>query len=303
MAGSWSNSYQTSLTLPTGATTGARIVLDGASDLILVYDSSDDLIASVAPDDTTDPAGTTVYQGITNYAGDEYVQLGSGNLILGVNPDPLNPLFVPQPGLVGIIGDSSAIFIQSATNQDLPDIASIQPTGGHTSVGTGHATFPHHETSGDIWIDPKSTVLSTVIPAGMSDPTPETWHIVGTGTNPAYLGTWAASTTFNTTTGFPRLEFRKMAEDDVWLYGCCVAGAAPGTDLFTLPSGYRPLADRPQVPCNFFDASAGTVRAGMLQVLTSGAVSVGAGTQILGTVPAVGDMLFLNGRFPLGNVP
>lgn len=70
MAGSWSNTYQTSLTLPTGAVAPQqRISLDGTSDTILVYDSSGALIASVAASAGTDGEGNAYPAGISSASG------------------------------------------------------------------------------------------------------------------------------------------------------------------------------------------------------------------------------------------
>lgn len=72
-SGSWSNDSTTSLTLPTGATNpNQRIVLDGTTDTILVYNASGALIASVASTAGTDgfgnsyPAGISASSGVTS---------------------------------------------------------------------------------------------------------------------------------------------------------------------------------------------------------------------------------------------
>lgn len=73
MSTEWSNDATTSLTLPTGATNPSqRIVLDGTSDTILVYNNSGALIASVAATAGTDglgnnyPAGISATGGVTS---------------------------------------------------------------------------------------------------------------------------------------------------------------------------------------------------------------------------------------------
>lgn len=77
--------YQTSLTLPTGATTGARIVLDGTSDTILVYDSLNNLVESIAVTAGTDAAGNHYAAGDTVYdhTGNTFASLQSGILYCG----------------------------------------------------------------------------------------------------------------------------------------------------------------------------------------------------------------------------
>ncbi|MEV8530076.1 hypothetical protein AB0451_39390 [Streptomyces sp. NPDC052000] len=67
--GGWSNSLTTSLTLPTGALTGARIVEDGTTDTILMYDASGALIASIAATAGTDGFGNAYPAGISASSG------------------------------------------------------------------------------------------------------------------------------------------------------------------------------------------------------------------------------------------
>src|SRR6478609_7675231 len=70
MSNEWSNDATTSLTLPTGATNpDQRIVLDGATDTILVYDNSGALIASVAANAGTDGFGNNYPAGISATSG------------------------------------------------------------------------------------------------------------------------------------------------------------------------------------------------------------------------------------------
>lgn len=48
----WSNDqFAGTLTIPTGATTGARIVLDGTTGIISIYDASNFLVATISPTD------------------------------------------------------------------------------------------------------------------------------------------------------------------------------------------------------------------------------------------------------------
>lgn len=290
MAGSWSNSYQASLTLPTGATSGARIVLDGASSELLVYDMDGNLIGSISPVDTTDPEGNTVYQGIVNYAGEEYVQLGFGNLILGVQPDPNDPAFQPQVGLVGVVGDSSAIFLQSATNQDLPHIATMLLRGGDTTKPVSDPDYPH-AAIGD---SSQGTALWSEGPLIKADLNGNlyTWQ------TPTFASGWSSATTLNGNTGFLPMEFRMMGEDDVWVLGAATSSGT-GATLFTLPAAYRPPAGaRCLLDAYFFTGSA--VVAGHVQVTEAGAVAANA--SLSGVTPAAGLQVFVNGKFPLKNV-
>lgn len=70
MASAWSNDLTTSLTLPTGAVDpDQRIVLDGVSDTILVYNAVGALIASVAATAGTDGLGNSYPAGISATGG------------------------------------------------------------------------------------------------------------------------------------------------------------------------------------------------------------------------------------------
>lgn len=90
--GGWSNDAIETLTIPTGATTGARIVIDGTRGAILVYNSAGQLVAAissvsgVAADSTVyfpqiesiDPAsGRTL---ILNSAEIDFAQAGASNV-------------------------------------------------------------------------------------------------------------------------------------------------------------------------------------------------------------------------------
>lgn len=79
----WENDFLTSLTLPTGATSGARIVLDGTTDTELVYDASGNLIASIAATSGTDGFGNSYPAGISSSGG-----LISNSIFLLYNGSP-----------------------------------------------------------------------------------------------------------------------------------------------------------------------------------------------------------------------
>lgn len=84
MSGSWSNTLTTSLTLPTGAVPpDQRIVLNGATDTILVYSATGALIASVAATAGTDGLGNAYPAGISSTGG-----IVSQSIILIYNGTP-----------------------------------------------------------------------------------------------------------------------------------------------------------------------------------------------------------------------
>lgn len=116
--------------------------------------------------------------------------------------------------------------------------------------------------------------------------------------SPAYTANWSGGTTFNTLTGYNILRFRKDVEDNVCLVGALKAGAVlPGTTVFTLPTGYRPVGGTVPIPC--LANNAGTLSHGMLSVLTNGNVVVQAQS---GLPLAVNAEYLINGNFSLGNL-
>lgn len=113
----WSDEFLTVITLPSGATTGARIVVDGESDRILIYDAAGNLAASIAATDGTDPAGNHYVSGVAVYneTSGLFSQLASGfqqfGQIVGGVPDKLNASqLTPGPESFGITSpDASAL--------------------------------------------------------------------------------------------------------------------------------------------------------------------------------------------------
>lgn len=303
MAGSWSNSYQTSITLPTGATSGARIVLDGDGDRIFVYNADDQLIASIAPSNGTDPFGNPYREGIVDYAGGptgEYVQLGFGNVLLASAPDPDDPSYMPVPGEVSIIGDSSRIALQSAANQDLPDHSFIEIVSGVRAAGTGAALYPHHEFRGDIWmlqdliaVPPKDSfnLIAAYTESGTGKVLPETWH-------PVTMGSGLAAGP-GTGSGYPPLQFRRDGLDNVHAFGVFHAtstsvGPVLGSGLppvnmanlggVSVLGGAARMSTTPsQIP--LYVNSAGELRATQLPTI------------------AVNDTWMVNASYPQGNIP
>lgn len=103
--GSWSNDQQLILTLPGGAISGARIVIDGTRDAILVYGSDNSLQMSIAASAGTDSLGNTFPEGFA------------------VSPDA-------SPGLrLGLLGGTALQYFPSGVS------------GDHNSAGTQLLAF------------------------------------------------------------------------------------------------------------------------------------------------------------------
>src|SRR3982751_6286707 len=70
----------------------------------------------------------------------------------------------------------------------------------------------------------------------------DTWHVVGSASEPAYQNSWSAYGS-----GYPGLHYRKTPDGRVVMAGL-VKGGATGTVVCTLPVGYRlPAADTAMV--------------------------------------------------------
>lgn len=293
MAGSWSNSYQTSLTLPSGATSGARIVLDGESDTILVYDDTNALIASVAPADGTDPFGNTVLFGITQYTGGEYIQMGFGNFLLGILG-----VAGANPGELSIIGDNSAVALLSPNGPGAHQgqISYLELHSGDTSAGTGAATMPHTEARGDIWVNVQDTatqpfnnfsILACTVPPGQGNPIPVTKKDATMGTG------WAQGTGIGG--AYPNLQFWRDPMDNERINGVFHAtSTTPSTLIATGLDKVSGSSVSPAGPATLLAASGQTIAC---YLNMNGELRA----QALPTI-AVNNTFILNATVPLRNL-
>lgn len=99
------------LVLPSGATTGARIVLDGTTDTIQMFNASNVLVAQL------DPTGFTTGTDLSNFATANYARVNVTDSLLGI------PGFEVQPGasfagnwLAGTI--NTFLFNAGAANEE-----------------------------------------------------------------------------------------------------------------------------------------------------------------------------------------
>lgn len=101
----------------------------------------------------------------------------------------------------------------------------------------------------------------------------EGWHEVGTGSEPAFVNSWA-----NKGGTYETMAFRKVG-DLVYLKGSVASGNL-NTTVFTLPAGYRPAKDRRKGISGY---DAGTYYQLQLYITTGGVVSI-QGTGPSGTI-------------------
>lgn len=126
----WDDSFQVVITLPSGATTGQRIVLDSTTDEIDIYNASNQLVTKISP------AGIQVISD----DGTVYALLDSGQLQFGTTG--FTPFF--------------PTVINGQESQALIEIQSGLPTGNETqahlligSSGTGFGNSPYVNVSAD----------------------------------------------------------------------------------------------------------------------------------------------------------
>lgn len=298
--GGWSNDQLTSLTLPQGATSGARIVLDGTRDVILVYNSLSQLFASLAAGAGSDGLGNNFPQGfkvgVSGSAG-VVIQPGSDGrtgiiFFPGIVPNVSNDahLQLNQQG-VGT-AQHSFLTIASAVDTTQNDAVFINwhasPRDGTTFA---KLTFAYQDpasvvhdyavmdlsglaVTGSITAVQPGTGTSRVNVAAA-----ETWHAV------AYANGWADFA------GHQAVRYRKSPENRVWLDGDAAPGTwANGTVIFTLPVGYRPTALHSIIKQTEGNAG-GTFS---YDIGTDGTVKI---NDIVGAVPPIAD--FTGISFPL----
>jgi hypothetical protein len=263
------------LTIPTNATTGQRIVLDGINGAILVYDSLNDLIASVASGPGTDTAGNPWVAGFTSYNGSahsNYAQLFNGELTLNT------PLDTVAGGVVvvdnnGPNGDQpeTQVFSPAYSGFPQPNAAYVQLFGANAT--DSEAPYVRIGARGGPASDMNVLISGQLVyssPSSLGNG-PEIWHQVGNAGEPAFNANWS-----NTGAPWGNLKFTRTANNTVKLTGVVQWGdgavAAPQT-IFTLPVGYRPNRQIMQ-PIIVLAANASTPQVESIVVTTAGLVQL-----------------------------
>jgi hypothetical protein len=167
------------------------------------------------------------------------------------------------------------------TGYGVPTVGSPDTYPRINAMGGGGGVMCHHYVSG------------AAVKSDLVGNTAETWH------TPTFAGSWVTTGTLNTNSTFQGMQYRLDAEDNVWISGGATTTAAGGT-IFTLPAGYFNASRRHLVPCWIFDSSAGTTSASFVQVTEAGVVNVAA--SLTNITIATGDQVYINGKFPLGNL-
>lgn len=280
MGNSWSNTSVTTLVIPTGATTGARVIIDGTTGLISIYNSTNELV-----DEIGGPDGSII-SFATGFSTD--VGLREGKILFGLGPTFTNAGF-----LYGDLITGGGLVLSTGTGDaDHVDALELIYRAGRNAQTTGSAFAPGL-TVCDINLSSPADLLVTgsVLKAEVGTKTAYTWQ------SPSYAPNWSGATSFSGLGG-PTLKIRHMAEDDVLVYGLATTAAGAGTTAFTLPAGYYPA----NVAGNGVTGTVMRNRGGTLSVAPL-AVDLTNGNLIVGPPPAAGDEYSFNVRIPLQNVP
>jgi hypothetical protein len=178
---------------------------------------------------------------------------------------------------------------QMAIADRIAQLAVISSTG--TPVAGNQDTSPRSTTTGGVGVPAYHYVSGAVVKSDGSGSTSEVWQA------PAFNTNWLTSSTFNGSTGWGGLQFRKDAEDNLVVTGAFKSGAtAGGTSVFQLPAAYRPKVQQP-IPIH--RNNAGTLTMAMAQISAGGNLNLLAGS---GVAPVAGAEYLISGTIPLGNL-
>jgi hypothetical protein len=220
------------LVLPFGQTTGARIVLNGDSGAVLVYDTNNNLIASMAPMDAPDGSyleGIVQYQYVNNdpAQGGSFIQLQDGDITFGQwsgAPPYLIDGFIGQDNAPGSLVFSPPSFTPggSTGRMTLNSVASDTTNPNLVLAGGGGQLTDQYMTG---------FLYQTF--DGLTQETFQAAALLNGGTQ-----------------GVSPVSFRMLPSGHVELRGTLVGGTlANGTHLFQLPAAsvfhrtYRPVTN------------------------------------------------------------
>lgn len=271
MGNSWSNTAITTLIIPTGATTGARVVIDGTTGFITVYNAADQIVDTIGG-----PAGAILVQS----PGAGQVELVNGQILFGTGD-----IQTQLPGLIAST-NIGQLVIRSGSNAGLPlnfqaqlvFNQAVNPGGVPTAVLSEKAAAA-----------PTDLLVGGAVIAANNAGTAYVWQDPP-GT---YAPNWSGTGAFAGLGGH-ELEVRRMPDDNVWLYGYATTAAGAGTTVTTLPAGYF----------NTSVSTSGYVlrnRGGAIAAFPL-AVDNATGNVVVGSVPAAGDQYSFNVLMPLGNI-
>lgn len=275
------------------------------------------MIGSWAPADGTDEFGNPYVAGLSLYDADqnlnnflggpdnaiwnqagfpdgEWVAMTVGNFVMGVG-SPTDGINLGTAGLLGVLGVGFGSVWQSPSDPPggtYTENAFVRLMAGTPGGGQGTVNEPVMQMDGGISVQDAVVKYTSTFDIPSWRNVPEVWHTPVYGTN------WLGSTTFNTSTNWGTLQYRKDAQDNLHICGAFKANTtAPGATVFNLPAGYRPLKQW-GVFCQ--RNNAGTLSSGNLAVSPSGNVILLTATGL--AVTASNEFLVPGGIIPLGNI-
>lgn len=290
--------YQTSFTIPTGATSGERITLDGTRGAVFIYSSAGNLIGSLSGSAGTDPFGNAYPVGFTEFQ-DVNTNIAFTNIFSGIVYEGFlaNRSSTPDYNHISFLAAQSSLtsVYQSPWTAGNSFVQMLFTAASGSTMGVNSPNLAL-QANGSITSDLFVSLIGAIA-GGDSANGIASWQ------TPSYNANWSATSTFNGQTPVTPLHFRKDAENNLWLYGAFLAGAVlPGTTIFVLPVGYRPITlfggNNHMLDC--MRLSGGAVTQGKLRIDNSGNV-VTANANGLGV--AINDQFFANGKIPLGQIP
>lgn len=288
-----------SLTLPTGATSGARVVIDGTGDAILLYDASNRLVASIAATAGTDAAGNAYPAGFASLSGNSpsiISNLFQGIDWQGFSTDPTQQIDYAHAASFACNGPGFAELDAGfrAGNGGIQ----ILFNDGATSGGPNNAspTMQVQASAGGSVFMP---VLGAVVggdPVNGEAKWQDASSILGTG--------WAIGS--NASGSYQPAVYRLTNENEVWIVGAAhCTTATPSTTILNMPAGFRPVKAStgatpdicPLGPIIKTASADGSLAIGRANVQDTGPVVLG------GFTFASGDNIYFNHRYPLGVIP
>jgi hypothetical protein len=174
---------------------------------------------------------------------------------------------------------------------------SVVTSNGTPTVGVTD-TFPRAATANSSGLVVAHHYVSgAVVKSDLAGSTAEVWQVAG-GNGAAFNANWAASSTFNGSTGWPTVQYRKDAEDNLIVTGCFKTSATwtTGGSPFTMPAAFRPKV---QWPVAVQKNVGGTLSTGMGQISAGGNLNLLAGS---GVAPVASAEYLVTGVIPLGNL-
>jgi hypothetical protein len=287
--------FQRSLTIPTGATTGQRIVIDGTTGLITVYDSSGDPVVIIGGTN-----GPIISQ---DDAMTRFTELLSGAAFFGAFAAGVADVFDAgsidySEVNVGPVLKIPTLTLSSplkASGGLTDDRVQFRLTPGFTGSGVGGG---EGSTPMAVLIDSLGTADADLGLSGAAYKTDNfgvriPWQV------PSYNANWSGSTVFGTVSGaMQALQFSFDNEDHIEIGGCFTAAAGAGTAVCNVGPSYVPSLGQYPVTC--FRISAGVATLSGFYISAAG--NLNANGQF-GSGAVAGAQYFIpNQIIPLGHL-